>query len=827
MASEATASSSRARSALGRVAPFRRTFDSATAAAERFYAENLDFLQPILDHGEPREAVREWLRSNAHGRTGRMKVKDLSQTPWAVKMLASPDPVKAALRNVFAHADGRRWDRADWDAVRALGETLAEFASESAGAGPGGWTWYPIATEDDDAKILDRLSVEGKPEAYRRFAASLSEREVAAVVATYEREVKRLARCMSAQRRSRIESRLAEIRRWKTEGIPESVCGQGVYAGHTCDLGPLHGELKRLRDACESDAAYTAWLNEAVRRSPRAGSVAKADVDLDDVPVELVPVSAFEEDVAASEPAQACTPSEAARIMGRLGAAKRAANAAKRRKIREANAAERRAERERVSQARKAQRKRRPSPPKKPTTPEASGGKEGRSQARKVQQKQGRPSMPGKPAMAEASGASRAKPKVSAKALGRDLRFFGRDADSKDRRMKHEEGIAVLEGKPAPPWAVYVFAFPKTRTYGHVRGSGEHRASVFGPFGLGQHLGRAIERLRQGRDAESLAEDELAMLDTLVEFQSRLLASGAFASPKPAADEPRPKSSSKVSPRVLKRGQGSLVTEEQAGFALTPPRGTAAVHGASAGTGGTQGVLSGVSRKVSASKLTEMTERERARRVAQRTLRAGPRRSPGGASDLSGMTTAQLQALVFELEGETGVGSWPKARADAHHKSLGEATAELFARGVLKPVLFGERGMHERPLTAVPAESAEEALRGGTSGLAVPRWLATNIAYVLAPQFEGGELTLVRGPQSKTSTRAESVYVVRKGALLAYGGRRARISVRRHAGLYTVEVEGMPQSVTRIAEAGVRRVMEDPVLRLRVQDGSALRWGHA
>ena len=278
--------------ASGRAAPFRRTFDTATEAAQRFYSENLDFLQPILDHGEPREAVREWLRSNAHGRSGRMKVKDLSQTPWAAKMLDSPDPVMAALRNVFAHAKGRRWDRVDWDAIRSLGETLAEFATESTGAGPGGWTWFPIATEDDDAKILDRLSTEGEPDAYRQFATSLSEREVDGVVATYEREVQRLARCMPPQRRRYVEARLAEIQRWKASGIPASVCGQRVYAGHTCDLEPLHGELKRLRDACESDAAYAAWRNEAVRRSPRAGSVAQGEED--EVPVELVPVAAYE-----------------------------------------------------------------------------------------------------------------------------------------------------------------------------------------------------------------------------------------------------------------------------------------------------------------------------------------------------------------------------------------------------------------------------------------------------------------------------------------------------------------------------------------------------
>ena len=366
-----TPSSKRSSGSRGRAAPFRRTFDSATAAAELFYAQNLDFLQPILDRGEPREAVREWLRSNAHGRTGRMKVRDLSQTPWAKKMVASADPVRAALRNVFGHAKGRRWDRVDWDAIRALGETLVEFAGDRDGTGLGGWTWFPIAIEDDDAKILDRLSVEGEPEAYRQFASSLSAREVKRVVETYAAEVQRLARCMPASRRRPVEARLKEIQRWLVDGIPQSVCGQSVYAGHTCDLEPLHGELIRLRDACESDAAYQAWRNEAVRRSPRRGSVAEADVD--DVPVELVPASAFDDEAPVS--AERCTPSEAARVMGRLGAAKRRENAAKRRALREANEAARAVEREAVSKARAAQReRRRKTPPPQSPAPRSHRG---------------------------------------------------------------------------------------------------------------------------------------------------------------------------------------------------------------------------------------------------------------------------------------------------------------------------------------------------------------------------------------------------------------------------------------------------------------------
>ena len=775
MANTAAAVASSGERTSARAAPFRRTFDTATEAAQRFYSENLDFLQPILDHGEPREAVREWLRSNAHGRTGRMKVKDLSQTPWAAKMLASPDPVLAALRNVFAHAKGRRWDRADWDAIRSLGEALAEFASDSAGAGPGGWTWFPIATEDDDAKILDRLSTEGEPDAYRQFATSLSEREVDGVVATYEREVQRLARCMPPQRRRHVEARLAEIRRWKASGIPESVCGQEVYAGHTCDLEPMHGELKRLRGACESDAAYAAWRNEAVRRSPRAGSVAQDEED--EVPVELVPVAAFEGEAPA--PAEACTPSEAARIMGRLGAAARRESAAKRRKVREANAAARKAERERVSKARKSQR----------------------------ESKRSVPAPKGTETSKAPTSSSKPRGAVSSRSLGANLRFFGRDADSKDRRLKHEEGIAVLDGKPAPAWAVYVFAYPKTRKFAWVRGQGGYRVVISGPQGLASHLGEALRRLRRDRDAEELAEDELKMLDTLTEFHARLPSSPSRPAP----------------PRPSLGRQGSLVTTEQEGFALTSPRGTAGVHGSSAGTGGTQSVLPGVSRKVSATKLAEMQENERLRRVSGRT----PPPTPETASDMSGMATAKLQALLFELEGQQGVGSWPKARADAHHGSIGAATAELLSRGALEPILFGARGVNDRPLTAMSADAIDNAFRGDPPDFAAPRWLVTNVAYILAPQFEGGGITLVRGPQNKQSHRAESLYVVRKGALLAYAGRRARVTVRRHGGYYTVEIEGMPHSVARLVESAVRTVLGDSALQMQAQDSSGLTWRRA
>ena len=785
--------------ASGRAAPFRRTFDTATEAAQRFYSENLDFLQPILDHGEPREAVREWLRSNAHGRSGRMKVKDLSQTPWAAKMLDSPDPVMAALRNVFAHAKGRRWDRVDWDAIRSLGETLAEFATESTGAGPGGWTWFPIATEDDDAKILDRLSTEGEPDAYRQFATSLSEREVDGVVATYEREVQRLARCMPPQRRRYVEARLAEIQRWKASGIPASVCGQRVYAGHTCDLEPLHGELKRLRDACESDAAYAAWRNEAVRRSPRAGSVAQGEED--EVPVELVPVAAYEGEAPAQ--AEACTPSEAARIMGRLGAAKRRESAAKRRKAREASAAARKAERERVSKARQSQRESKRAPKRAETSKASDTTATNNDEP------------------TSSSSSSKTRGAVSPKTLGANLRFFGRDADSKDRRLKHEEGIAVLEGKPAPAWAVYVFAYPKTRKFAWVRGQGDYRVVVSGPQGLASHLAEALRRLRRGRDAESLAEDELEMLDTLSEFHARLSPSSPPARPSTSTRRAPPRPA--PPPRPSLGSQGSLVTTEQEGFALTSPQGTAGVHGASAGTGGTQNVLPGVSRKVSAAKLAEMQERERLRRVSGRTSPPNPE----GASDMSGMTTAKLQALLFELEGQQGTGSWPKARADAHHGSIGAATAELLSRGALEPILFGARGVNDRPLTAMSADALDNAFRGEPSDFAAPRWLVTNVAYILAPQFEGGGLTLVRGPQNKESHRAESLYVVRKGALLAHGGRRARVTVRRHGGYYTVEIEGMPHSVVRLVESAVRTVLGDSALQMQAQDGSGLTWRHA
>lgn len=1148
-------------------APFRRTFDTAAAAAERFYSRNIDFLQPILDSGEPREAVREWLRSNAHGRTGRMKVRDLSQTPWAKKMLASPEPVKAALRNVFGHASGRRWDRVDWDAIRSLGETLVEFASEGAGAGAGGWTWYPIALEDDDAKILDRLSVDGDTDAYRRFAASLSAQEVQDVVARYAGEVKRLAACMPAHRRRVVEARINEIRQWQADGIPEHVCGQRVYAGHTCDLEPLHGELQRLREACESDSAFAAWRNESVRRSPRTGSVAEGEVD--DVPVELVPTHAFEGEAPGAS--ESCSPSEAARVMGRLGVAKRRENAAKRRKTREVNAAARKAERERVSEARKAQRDagkqkavrkaqgdagtrktvptERASTSSVPTrgraraqllTPAALGYEErlaiggtardktlfrkhGSSRIGTLVEKyidgtisgeenrelealgfakgdvltddgwvlyqsikgRGNPkaapatsttgewtlgqsrhegmtsglrvlatyiadnsggklsagaakdalrAVAGAPSLSYSGGESvslptrseapatkaagpvpvlevfdasvmgEVQPKHVAKAIkllvekegllppgyslsartpregvvylsartrgqknsaavtermrrlfpefrdglgqselhlvprswdgaerlktisskyadtlrvlalreagvkteeatpldepapvvndgpvrmaepkkcgaqwcaevvgevrvgdplrvvtrrgkqwdavvtevvrtftkkarvlktgglrsvvrsrklppavlrgGPDvdgaaapktggaastpkragagrLRFFGRDADSKDRRMDWKDGIAVLEGKPPPPWAIYVFAYPKERKFRYVRGSGEPRAEVYGLRGLEPHLSEALRRLRRDRDAGALAEDEEAMLEALSGFHARIQV-----------------------PRKPERGaQGSLVTPEQEGFALTHPRGTAAVHGASAGTGGTQSVLPGVSRKVSRAKLTQMKARERARRA------------PARSSDTSRMTTARLQALLFELEGRPGLEGWSKAKQDAYFESIAAVTDELFARGMFEPVRSGSEGAtaNERPLESMSAEEVDNAFRGKDPSFAAPRWLVTNVAYALEARFESGGLTLVRGPLGKTSARAESLYVLRKGVLLGDRGRRARVTVRRHGGYYTAEIEGMPKQVADWVESAVGEVMRDPKLGLRDQ-GGGLSW---
>lgn len=191
------------------------------------------------------------------------------------------------------------------------------------------------------------------------------------------------------------------------------------------------------------------------------------------------------------------------------------------------------------------------------------------------------------------------------------------------------------------------------------------------------------------------------------------------------------------------------------------------------------------------------------------------------------MTTAKLQALLFELEGEPGVDAWPRGRAAAHHENIGAATAELFARGVLEPVLFGGGGVNERPLTAMSTDDLDNAFRGKPSDFAAPRWLATNIAYVLAPQFEGGGLSLVRGRQHKASDRAESLYVVRKGALLAYGGQRARVTVRRSGGYFMVEVEGMPKSVARLVASAVRTVLGDSALQMRAQDSSGMTWRRA
>jgi hypothetical protein len=67
------------------------------------------------------------------------------------------------------------------------------------------------------------------------------------------------------------------------------------------------------------------------------------------------------------------------------------------------------------------------------------------------------------------------------------------------------------------------------------------------------------------------------------------------------------------------------------------------------------------------------------------------------------------------------------------------------------------------------------------------------------------------------------LYVLRKGALLAYRGRRARVTVRQHGGYYTVEVEGMPKGVVDLVVSAVREVMADPKLGMRDQ-GGGLSW---
>jgi len=91
---------------------------------------------------------------------------------------------------------------------------------------------------------------------------------------------------------------------------------------------------------------------------------------------------------------------------------------------------------------------------------------------------------------------------------------------------------------------------------------------------------------------------------------------------KSIADGGKSKPARKAPPKPAKGGQGSLVTVEEEGFALTSPKGTAAKHGRSAGTGGTQATLTGVSRKVDANKMAEMVERDRAAKAAARLKKA-------------------------------------------------------------------------------------------------------------------------------------------------------------------------------------------------------------
>lgn len=881
-------------------APFRRTFDSAKQAAEEFYGQNIDFVRPLVETGEPREAVREWLRSN-HGKTGRMRVKDSSETPWARKIIQASNPIRAALTNVFGHAKNRRWDQVDWDSIRALGEAMVDAATDT--SGPMGWYWYPVATEDDDAKILDRLSVEGDMDAYRRFAKTLSAKEVQRVADTYAEEVKRLTKCMPADRRRRVKARIEEIRSWAEKGIPENVCGQQVYSGHTCDLEPIHGEMQRLREACSSDAAFTDWLNSAVSRSPRAGSVAELEDGNDDMPG-FVPASAFEGDPDAkqSAPEDACTPSNAAKVMGKLAAKKRRENAAKRRKVRETNAALRKAERERVSAERKAQRERKrskkaprkgSSKPKKtkysteplPLTHEERIAIGGNARDKALFEKHGKgrvgrlvvdyidgsitaaenrelealglakndmltddgwvlyrsikgdgdPKPASAPAPVQASTPSgipvrdvftadvmrKVKPKHVAKVIkvlvekerllppGHTLsartpregivyltarakrvdhaavtrlmqRLF---PDYQERLGAQQELHLVPNGYErdvlktiAPRYAdtlrvlalreagvktnestVIDQATPKVNDTAVRPGSpakcaGEWCVEVVGQVSIGDPL---VVTTRRGKTWNAVVT-EIVKTRTQGGVVRTLVRSSKLPSDllrERPVDMLSANGRPEARPVIPKGAQGSLVTPEQEGFALTHPKGTAAVHGKSAGTGGTQSTLPGVSRKVSAQKMTEMQARSR------RAARAS------GSS------------------------------------------------------------INSRSIDSMTEDDVSNAFYGKYDGFFSPLWLLNNILQKIPQDISGKGFEFRLGKRvDDASGQGAYAELYRNNKRLTHGRKNATLSVERRGAYYVVGLEGMPKAFATAIAKVASEVMNNP--KLGMQDNGDMVWRH-
>jgi len=248
-----------------RVAGLRATFKSTSEAARIFYDENASFFDHVRD---PIDGLRSWA-DGVDVRTGRKTSRRLSKTAAGRAIFGArmgEPQIKAALRWVFAQAEGRRWDRVPWREISGLEDALEpyfEAPTSGAESATRGLVWRPNIGPVD-AKTLDALPSNVR-QRVRDYEAHV---EIKEALSELKDAYRRTSECIPAPLRRTALHRIKAWSSWAKapSEIPGYACEPDpTTGGHTCNYPVIAGELRALRRACD-DAYDPDWpRTEAAR----------------------------------------------------------------------------------------------------------------------------------------------------------------------------------------------------------------------------------------------------------------------------------------------------------------------------------------------------------------------------------------------------------------------------------------------------------------------------------------------------------------------------------------------------------------------------------
>jgi hypothetical protein len=286
-------------------APWPETFASGSAAARRFYSENADFYDHVEDAGDP---VREFLDAMpGRGRSGK-RMAETKEGRAILSKRGDAAKIRAALAVVFRRARRKRWTEVDWADVDRLNEFLAAYyrpISSRVAQQPAPY-WLPMAVITDDT--VGTLSTEDAMVWYRHDARV----RLADMLSRLKDALRANAKNIDATSKRQIRRRIKEWEGWvrHPSRIPLSACLPDA-SGYACDYPMVAGELHRVEQSARQ--AYNPTWFEDYAGSP--GFPAR----LEPGEQAFLPIDAYEEDAQEGR----CSPSEAARVLGRRSAAAR------------------------------------------------------------------------------------------------------------------------------------------------------------------------------------------------------------------------------------------------------------------------------------------------------------------------------------------------------------------------------------------------------------------------------------------------------------------------------------------------------------------------